>query len=216
MLERRELQELDRSHDHKRGKSLAAPNVIPLLKPCKTLNEGERQVREKAESTKAKDLKGFQSYTAVRLIGPDGPTAGQAGLSGLPGSAKRIDPEFAPPRHRIWSNASYPDPNFARFWDAYPRRVEKRAAYRAWVKRLDDGADPEWLIQRAALFAVVCNCHGTERAYTPYPASWLNGERDEDDLEGELAPAPRPRHRETAGEFATRRFAERVERGEVR
>lgn len=71
--------------------------------------------------------------------------------------------------------------DFDAFWAMYPRRVAKADARRAWAKR-----KPE---QLQAIAAALPNhirywsLTGTEIQYIPYPASWLNGERYEDELE---------------------------------
>jgi hypothetical protein len=65
---------------------------------------------------------------------------------------------------------SYPD-DFSRFWDAYPRRTEKKAALKAWAKAIRE-ASPEEIISAAAEYAGWVERSGT--AYVKYPATWLN------------------------------------------
>ena len=72
---------------------------------------------------------------------------------------------------------------FARFWAAYPRRIGKGAARRAFAKATKAGVDPHAIIEGARRY-------GAERAgedprYTPHPAMWLSAERWLDE------PAPR-------------------------
>jgi hypothetical protein len=60
---------------------------------------------------------------------------------------------------------------FARFWAAYPRRVAKEAARKAFAAAVDGGADAETLIAGALRYAA-------ERAsqdpkYTKHPSTWL-------------------------------------------
>lgn len=69
------------------------------------------------------------------------------------------------------------DPQFARFWAAYPRRVAKKDARKAWAKLRPSSADVdqmvaalEWQIHQPAWLK-------DEGAFIPYPASWLNAER---------------------------------------
>jgi hypothetical protein len=67
------------------------------------------------------------------------------------------------------------DPDFDRFWAAYPRRQGKGQARRAWAKALKAGTDPEVIIEAASHFTAL---RGNEDPkFTPYPATWLNGER---------------------------------------
>jgi hypothetical protein len=74
------------------------------------------------------------------------------------------------------------DPGFIRFWDAYPRHVKKDDAARAFAKICPD----EELLDRI-LKAVALQCRSedwqkNDGKYIPYPASWLNGKRWEDEL----------------------------------
>lgn len=74
---------------------------------------------------------------------------------------------------------------FDKFWAAYPRREAKKDAMKAWGLM-----SPE---QRfAAVHAVPVhvrywNAAGRTKQYIPLPATWLRGERWEDELE---MPAP--------------------------
>lgn len=70
---------------------------------------------------------------------------------------------------------------FTRFWDAYPRKVGKDAAWRAWQKRRPSaellgamlqalewqGRSPDWLKDRGR--------------FVPHPATWLNQGRWQDE-----------------------------------
>lgn len=73
------------------------------------------------------------------------------------------------------------DPNFERFWQAYPRKAAKGSARRAWSKAVRI-VDPEELVAAATRYADDPN---REPAYTAHAATWLNGERW---LDGELPP----------------------------
>lgn len=69
-------------------------------------------------------------------------------------------------------------PEFDDFWMLYPRRVAKKDALRAWV-RLTTGQ------QISALVALVDwrrVWQGKDSQYLPHPATWINGERWEDEL----------------------------------
>jgi hypothetical protein len=70
---------------------------------------------------------------------------------------------------------------FARFYMAYPRRVGRQAAEKAWHKALKAGAKPEVLVESAHRFARQRS--GQDPKYTPYPATWLNQGRWDDDPE---------------------------------
>lgn len=74
------------------------------------------------------------------------------------------------------------DVAFAAFWEKYPRKVSKKAAYKAWQKiKLDDA-----LIVRimSALSSAMKSEQWVKDAgrYIPHAATWLNGERWEDEM----------------------------------
>jgi hypothetical protein len=80
------------------------------------------------------------------------------------------------------------DGEFDAFWDAYPKRVGKAAAQKAFAKARKTGS------LEAILHGVVAadadwNRRGTERQYIPNPATWLNQARWLDEPE---QPKPRP------------------------
>lgn len=69
---------------------------------------------------------------------------------------------------------------FHEFWEIYPRRVAKLDAERAWNKIPDD--------EQPAVLAGVLRARQSEAwrsdggKFVPYPATWLNGRRWEDDI----------------------------------
>lgn len=76
---------------------------------------------------------------------------------------------------------SPPDP-FEEFWDAYPRKVGKEAARKAWKK-----IRPNQSLQRRILDAVEAAKQSKEwqkdnGQYIPHPATWLNQGRWDDEL----------------------------------
>jgi hypothetical protein len=80
----------------------------------------------------------------------------------------------APAGVEIGSDA---DPDFAAFWDSYPRRVAKGQARKAWktaiVKR---GIDPKTIILGAERYRDDRSRMSRPIEYTKHPATWLNGE----------------------------------------
>lgn len=67
--------------------------------------------------------------------------------------------------------------DFDRFWDAYPRRVGKKAAYVAWTKAVTE-ADPETIIAGALRYA---NDPNRDDTYTAHPQTWLRAGRWDDE-----------------------------------
>jgi len=94
-------------------------------------------------------------------------------------SAKRGKPEPQPPVARE---------GFDKFWAAYPRRIAKGAARKAWDKAIKNGADPDEIIWGARAYASLPRDPADGLKYVAHPATWLNAERWED--EAEPAPAP--------------------------
>lgn len=64
-----------------------------------------------------------------------------------------------------------PDP-FDDFWAAYPRRVDKQAARKAWRTAIKKHADPDRVI--AAAHAYAAQRAGQDPHYTKHPSTWLN------------------------------------------
>lgn len=75
-------------------------------------------------------------------------------------------------------------PSFDSFWSAYPRKIAKGHARLAF-QRAAKKADPAVIIAAVHKFASLCE--GKEKQYIPHAATWLNGERWEDDLDGETS-----------------------------
>ncbi len=72
---------------------------------------------------------------------------------------------------------------FARFWEAYPRRDGRHKASQSWRRAIDDGADPENLICCAQSYAARCVEMKTERQFIKMPQTWLNGKCWDDEQE---------------------------------
>ena len=77
--------------------------------------------------------------------------------------------QIRPMNHPLEPSLKTPD-LFEEFWKIYPRKTAKGAARKAWAKI----AEPEAVIAGAVRFAADPNRDAT---FTPYPATWLNGEQ---------------------------------------
>jgi hypothetical protein len=73
------------------------------------------------------------------------------------------------------------DPEFAAFYDAYPRRKDRRAAEKAWRAAIRRGATPAHMIASAARYAEITR--NVDARYVKYPASWLNAAAYDDEQE---------------------------------
>lgn len=108
----------------------------------------------------------------------------------VPNSAREDEPK-KPKDQKQGKELKYPD-NFIKFWDMYPRKVNKQNAFKAWkklkvndvmfakiingLKRANDS--PEW----------VKNIKEQTLEFIPHASTWLNGRRWEDEIDPEGGP----------------------------
>lgn len=97
---------------------------------------------------------------------------------------------------RAQSRQAVAVPTFDEFWAAWPKREAKKDARRAW-DRLTSACK---IAALAALPAHVARWRiaGTARNFIPHPATWLRGERWEDEL-GDVLPGAAARQAAQAG-----------------
>jgi hypothetical protein len=90
----------------------------------------------------------------------------------------------ANPAQRRQTPAAAGAERFEEFWAAYPRKIGKRDAERAWPAacRRTDAAKILDVLQRYPF-----DTDPERRRFIPYPATWLNQSRWEDDLEAVAA-----------------------------
>ena len=88
------------------------------------------------------------------------------------------------PPHR---DADAYTPEFEEFWQAYPRKKDKRAAWKAWKAALKR-ATPEAIITAAKAEAR----RPCELKYRKYPATWLRADAWEDEPDQPTAPVQPP------------------------
>lgn len=110
--------------------------------------------------------------TAVRATPDNG-----AADTGQPRPPYKEEPPYNPPL-----DPSFARPTFDDFWKLYPRHTAKGAARASWDKRVKAGADPRELVERAGVYAEWCDRAGQEPRFIPHASTWLNQERDADDL----------------------------------
>lgn len=85
-----------------------------------------------------------------------------------PPSKKEEKKNPSPPKRLVGSN------EFAVFWDAYPRKVDRQEALKAWVKGVCDGNLGEIL---AGLESWKRTEQWRDLEKVPYPSTWLNKRR---------------------------------------
>jgi hypothetical protein len=82
------------------------------------------------------------------------------------------------------------DAEFERFWEAYPRKVAKKEARRAFARAArTHGA--QTLVKQAERWARIWRAAEVAKRFIPHPATWLNGERWDDEPQALSVPQPR-------------------------
>lgn len=76
------------------------------------------------------------------------------------------------------------DPLFTRFWTAYPRKVSREDAWIAWKKLHVDEPLLQQMLAAIAWQTTSDQWTRDGEAYIPYPATWLNQRRWEDERPG--------------------------------
>lgn len=68
------------------------------------------------------------------------------------------------------------------FWPEYPRKVSKFAARKVWLRiRPWNQATCDAIAAGLARWVKYWRNHDTDQQFIPYPATWLNGHRWEDE-----------------------------------
>ena len=83
---------------------------------------------------------------------------------------------------RLVDTEPQPQTDFDQFWKAYPRRVNKAAARRAYMQALRI-ADAETIYHGAVAYARWCGQNTEAAKYIAHASTWLNNERWEDEYE---------------------------------
>lgn len=74
------------------------------------------------------------------------------------------------------------DEIFDRFWTAYPRKVAKPVAKKAFVKKVKDAVTFAKVINALELHKKTPQWIKDGGQYIPHPATWLNQERYNDEI----------------------------------
>lgn len=73
------------------------------------------------------------------------------------------------------------DESFDRFWAAYPRKVDKQRARKAWDKLCPDARLVETILSAVEAQSHTDQWNRDNGQYIPYPSSWLSGRRWDDE-----------------------------------
>lgn len=96
-----------------------------------------------------------------------------------PGTADRNAEWNAEKRREEKNYARAREARFEEFWNAYPRKVGKGQAEKAWKTAVKD-TDPDDIL--AGLRSQLPKLTQSETKFIPHPTTWLNGDRWEDQL----------------------------------
>lgn len=110
---------------------------------------------------------------------------------------KKTPSSAARPRAHESKPGSDDDPDWCRFWDVWPRKVDKGHARKMWATVVKN-TDPAVIVAAAEQYRR--HVAGSDPKFIPYPATWLNGERWTDDLHGRTPPTG-PVESTPTGEF---------------
>jgi hypothetical protein len=109
----------------------------------------------------------------------------QPDRTGTSGSDRKTSPETETETDKELSLRSSSlrasrDPEFEEFWSAYPRKDGKAAARKAWPKA-SKRLEPERLAAAARYWTGLWERAGLTKQFIPHAATWLNGERWDDE-----------------------------------
>ncbi|MTE20330.1 hypothetical protein F0L17_14680 [Streptomyces sp. TRM43335] len=135
------------------------------------VKEEEEELREEKE-------------THTPAVG-DVPAAGPAPQSVCDEGTLPMFGDDAPPSgHRKPKDSAPDEPDgFDDFWQAYPRKVGKPAARKAYAAVVRQGAAPQALLEAVRAHAAAWERRRVEKRYIPHPTTWLNQGRYEDELD---------------------------------
>ncbi|WP_422445999.1 hypothetical protein [Thermoanaerobacterium sp. DL9XJH110] len=68
-------------------------------------------------------------------------------------------------------------PEFEQFWAIYPRKVEKKKAFRVWNTRLKEKISPHDMITAARNYAAYCKKQSIEARYIKHPGTFLGPDK---------------------------------------
>lgn len=118
--------------------------------------------------------------------------------------AQEKAPPIAPPPGGAGRSLSRQEESFSRFWDAYPRKVGKQAALKAWKKLAPDNKLTEKILSAVAAQKHCQQWIKDGGQFIPNPTTWLNQGRWEDETEIDTPGTRRKSFSEIAAEMAKR------------
>ena len=141
---------------------------------------GLDECRSDAEPYDAAEEPALPVETLEKVTAPNGAMADSTAPNGATHGTKRCDDicnninTANTPKAPTGGASEYP-PHFDRFWEAYPRKLDKRRAFRAWKKAGLDRCDLPDILTALERWKR-CDQWQDDR-YIPHPTTWLNNRR---------------------------------------
>lgn len=104
-----------------------------------------------------------------------------------PNQAGNQRPTNTQPLEKKEKNVKETDMAFFAFWKAYPKKTAKAAAAKAWAKLKPDETLCSQIMTGLLAAKQSHSWQKDNGQYVPYPATWLNGRRWEDELQSTSA-----------------------------
>lgn len=116
-------------------------------------------LQETDEHVAKNAIPSFTSYTSITSLPPISPKGGKGLLKKL----------------------------FDEFWEAYPKKRSKEQAYKAFIKIKPDADLLAKMLEKIELFKNTVEWQKDNGQFIPYPATWINQKRWEDEVSCEVA-----------------------------
>lgn len=190
--------------DHSDANNLCYPSIALLSKECKCSKQTvinalrgletkgliTKETRVSENGTKKTNLYHITQEPRHVFQREEDKTLYQA-----PESTTTVEPtpaeparDLAPVQPATYKRQEYPT-EFEQLWTIYPKHVAKMAAYKAW-RKAKVGMNSAFLMAKVQAFAA--QCANTETRYIPNFATWLNGERWNDEYRPDPPQARKP------------------------
>lgn len=141
----------------------------------KSDRDRKRRTRSHGADDGGKSKEGQVKAAFVRPDSDRTPTGGRVESDRIPDTDTDTDTDDV--TGKIAKPGSDGDPHFAAFWSAYPRKVGKGQARKAWTTAVNRGVDLVELLRVATEFGEMQRRTRCDPKFIPHPATWLNGER---------------------------------------
>ena len=165
---------------------------------------GKRSAERRAEQTANTVSTGVQQ-TVNRPSTDVQQTINTAATEGQPKTEPKTDTETEADKSTRQARAREAEERFERFWQAYPRKVDRKDAHRVFMRINPDEGKLAAMLASLAKWKASDQWTRDGERYIPHPTTWLNGERWNDE-----PPAPRPAAPQVIGKpVAAQQYSQR-------